>query len=85
MNDRDCLRRPMIFDSACRFDCPTGYKFNASRSQSSTWYCGINGKWIGQNQVCEGRVGLMDRSPGIAKVEDRNAFIIKSKVLNSVI
>ncbi|CAB4012943.1 Hypothetical predicted protein [Paramuricea clavata] len=43
----------MVFDSGCRFDCPAGYEFNVTKSQSATRYCKVDGTWDGQYQVCK--------------------------------
>ncbi|XP_028412626.1 sushi, von Willebrand factor type A, EGF and pentraxin domain-containing protein 1-like, partial [Dendronephthya gigantea] len=52
VNDVNCIKKSLKFDSACIFKCPDGYEFNATRSQSSTRYCQVDGTWDGATQVC---------------------------------
>jgi hypothetical protein len=54
----NCIKQSMVFDSGCRFDCPAGYEFNVTKSQSATRYCKVDGTWDGQYQVCKGRFPL---------------------------
>lgn len=68
----------MKFDSGCRFDCPGGYEFNVTKSQSSTRYCKVDGTWDGVYQVCKGNfialISTYNNKPLLYVVGDRTRF-----------